>query len=107
MVVQIPALKPPYRSGIEKLLGIFDQHRKVSDHILEIDEAEYPEEYSVLIRRLMRAVSEQEVIDTMDAEDDILEELENMERKIEERDRKLEEKERIIEELQRRLEERK
>ena len=104
VVVQIPALKPPYRSGIEKLLGIFDQHRKVSDHILEIDEAEYPAEYGVLIRRLMRAVSEQEVIDTMDAEDDILEELENMERKIEERDRKLEEKERIIEELQRRLE---
>jgi len=83
-VVQIPSLKQPYRSRLEKLLSIFDQHRKVNDHILEIEEEDYPEEYRQLIRRLIRAAAEKQVMDTMDAEDDILEELENMERTIEE-----------------------
>ncbi|MCI5138580.1 MAG: hypothetical protein D3922_09240, partial [Candidatus Electrothrix sp. AR1] len=82
-VVQIPSLKQPYRSRLEKLLSIFDQHRKVSDHILESEEEGYPEEYRRLIRRLIRAAAEKQVMDTMDAEDDILEELENMERTIE------------------------
>ncbi|MCI5131001.1 MAG: hypothetical protein D3904_05625, partial [Candidatus Electrothrix sp. EH2] len=111
-------LKQPYRSRLEQLLSIFDQHRKVSDHILEINEEDYPEEYRRLVRRLIRAAAEKQVMDTMDAEDDILEELENMERSIEkhkkkleekdkqldEKDRKLDEQERIIAELKKRLE---
>jgi len=95
-VVQIPSLQQPYRSRLEKLLSIFDQHRKVSDHILEIEEEDYPEEYRQLIRRLIRAAAEKQVMDTMDAEDDILEELENMERTIEEHKKKLEEKDKQI-----------
>jgi hypothetical protein len=109
-VVQIPSLQQPYRSRLEQLLSIFDQHRKVSDHILEINEDDYPEEYRGLIRRLIRAAAEKQVMDTMDAEDDILEELENLERTIEKKDEtikehreKLEEKDKMIAELQEQL----
>jgi hypothetical protein len=109
-VVQIPSLQQPYRSRLEQLLSIFDQHRKVSDHILEVNEEDYPEEYQRLVRRLIRATAEKQVMDTMDAEDDILEELENLERtiekhkkKLDEKDKQLDEKDRIIEELRKKL----
>ncbi len=102
-VVQIPSLKQPYRSRLEKLLSIFDQHRKVTDHILEIEEEGYPEEFRRLVRRLIRAAAVKQVMDTMDAEDDILEELENMERTIDKHRKKLEEKDRLIAELQEQL----
>ncbi|MCI5132249.1 MAG: hypothetical protein D3904_12195 [Candidatus Electrothrix sp. EH2] len=129
VVVQIPRLQQPCRSDLEELLGIFDQTRKLSEtgHILEIDEAGYPEKYARLVRRLLRAASDRQVMDTMDVEDDVLEELENLERTIErkektigekektigekertieDRDRKLEEQNRLIAELKKKLEER-
>ena len=104
-VVQIPELKQPYLSRLEQLLSIFDQHRKVSDHILEINEDDYPEEYRRLVRRLIRAAAEKQVMDTMDAEDDILEELENLERTIEKHKKKLEENEKELENKDRQLDE--
>ncbi|CAK8724416.1 PD-(D/E)XK nuclease family transposase [Candidatus Electrothrix laxa] len=106
-VVQIPSLKQPYRSRLEKLLSIFDQHRRVSDHILEIEEEDYPEEYRQLIRRLIRAAAEKQVMDTMDAEDDILEELENMERTIEEKNKTIKEHREKLEENKKEMEENK
>ncbi len=97
-VVQIARLKQPYKSEIEQLLSIFDQNRRVTDdHLLEIDESLYPEKYGVLIRRLLRAASDQKVVDTMNVEDDILEELENMERAIEKKDKMIQEKNDVIE----------
>jgi len=124
-VIQIPYLHPDRKTDIEQLLSIFDQHRATSNaHILSIDEEEYPEKYRPVIRRLQRAIAEPDVQDTMDAEDDILEELEEMERVIEgqrealdekdkalhekdkaldEKDKALHEKERLIEELRKRL----
>jgi hypothetical protein len=110
-VIQIPSLHREHRSEIEQLLGVFDQHRVTSNaHILNIDEAEYPEKYHPIIRRLQRAILEPDVQDTMDAEDDILQELEELERMIEnqrealeEKDKALEEKDRLIRELQQRL----
>ena len=103
-VVQIPSLQQPYQSRLEHLLSIFDQHRKVSDHILEINEDDYPEEYRQLVRRLIRAAAEKQVMDTMDAEDDILEELENMERTIEKKDKTIKEHREKLEENKKELE---
>uniref|UniRef100_UPI004056BE44 hypothetical protein n=1 Tax=Candidatus Electrothrix sp. TaxID=2170559 RepID=UPI004056BE44 len=98
VVVQIPRLRQPYRNDLEELLGIFDQTRKLSEtaHILEIDEAGYPEKYARLVRRLLRAASDQQVMDTMDVEDDVLEELENLERTIESKEKTIEEREKTI-----------
>ena len=105
VVVQIPGLKQPYRSGLEELLGIFDQHRKVTDHILEIDEADYPEKYRRVIRRLLRAAADRKVMDTMDVEDDVLEELETLERTIKKKERTIEEKDKAIGEKDKTIEE--
>ncbi len=104
-VIQIPHLHPDHKSNIEQLLSIFDQHYATPDdvHILDINDEEYPEKYRAIIRRLQKAIAEPYVKRSMDGEDDILEELENLEREIARRDKTIEEKERIIEELQKRL----
>lgn len=103
-VIQIPHLRPDHQSDIEQLLSVFDQHRATANaHILNINEEELPEKYRPIIRRLQRAIAEPDVQETMDAEDDILQELEEMERIIEEKDKALEEKDRLIEALQKRL----
>lgn len=100
-VIQVSCLKEPYKSELESLLSIFDQHHTASSdrHILEIDDSAYTEKQRILLRRLQRAASEQEVRDTMDVEDDIFQELGDLERVIEEKDKALEEKDKIIQEL--------
>ncbi len=105
-VIQIPCLKPEHATEIEQLLWIFDQHNATSDvHILQITEEEYPEKYTAVIRRLQRAIAEPDVQDIMDAEDEILEELQDLERKIEQKEELLKEKDRTLEENARTLEE--
>ena len=126
VVVQISKLKEPYKTELEKLLSVFDQKYVTSKnkHVLNIDESEYPKKYIKIIRRLQRAIAEHEVRETMDIEDDILEELGDMERLIEkkddtikeqgstieeqgkelkQKDRTLEENEKLIRELKRKL----
>uniref|UniRef100_UPI000B0FAC56 hypothetical protein n=1 Tax=Candidatus Thiosymbion oneisti TaxID=589554 RepID=UPI000B0FAC56 len=113
-VIQIPYLGPEYKTAAERLLAVFDQHLIVSgdEHILNIDEAAYPKEYRPVIRWLNRAITEPEIRQTMDVEDEILAELEDMERQIagmgqalEEKDKTLEEKDKTLEEKDKALEE--
>jgi len=88
-VIQIPQLGPERRTATEKLLVIFDQHRKVEGdgHILDVDEEVYPEEYRKVVRWLNSAVSELDIRWTMEVEDEILAELDDMERRMAEKDR--------------------
>ncbi|MBF0121454.1 MAG: hypothetical protein HQK79_21710 [Desulfobacterales bacterium] len=125
-VIQIPQLTEKRRTELEILLSVFDQSNITKDHhIMNVKEEDFPEKYRDIIRRLQRAVAEENVRDTMDLEDEILEELEFKERKIlkqyaiiEEKDRAfkialeekdkefkkaLEEKDKIIEEMRRKL----
>jgi len=113
-VIQIPYLGPERKTAVERLLAVFDQQLRVSSdaHVLNIDEDAYPEEYRQVIRWLNRAISEPKIRQTMDVEDDILAELEGMERQLagmeralEEKDKALEEKDRALEESARTLEE--
>ena len=105
-IIQIPCLSPDRKTEVETLLSIFDQSNITDDsHILKIDENLYDEKYREIIRRLSRAISDPEIRDTMDVEDDILEELQNMERIIQEKDtviqdnkKSLQEKESVIQE---------
>lgn len=86
-VIQIPHLRPEHRSEVEELLTIFDQRRATPDeHVLTINEADYPEKYREIIRRLQAAIATPEVRRTMDVEDEVLEELAMMEREIERRE---------------------
>nr|VFK59317.1 MAG: PD-(D/E)XK nuclease family transposase [Candidatus Kentron sp. TUN] len=113
-VIQIPYLGAERKTATERLLAVFDQHRKVEgdEHILDIDENTYPEEYRKVIRWLNRAVSESVIRRTMDVEDEILAELEDMERRIagmgktiEENAKALEKNAKVIEENAKALEE--
>jgi len=83
-IIQIPYLREPRRTDLEALLQIFDQHNiHDNKHTLEIAESDVPTRYRPLLRRLHRAVAEPDVVESMDVEDDILEELQSLERDIE------------------------
>ena len=94
IIVQIPLLNRRRQSDLECLLGIFDQSQKdpANAHTLSIREEDYPEKFQGIIRRLMKAISEPNVRETMEVEDDYLEELEDMERMIAKKDAALAEK---------------
>ncbi len=117
-IIQIPKLTRKRRSELEILLSVFDQSSRVEPyhHILNIKEEEYPKKYSHLIRRLQKAVSDNEIKKKMDFEDGMLDDLKDMQRSIdkleqntkaltEEKERITEEKERITEEKERIAEE--
>nr|VFJ67750.1 MAG: hypothetical protein BECKDK2373C_GA0170839_11695 [Candidatus Kentron sp. DK] len=99
-MIQIPYLGPERRNATERLLAIFDQHRKVEQdgHLLDVDEQDYPEEYRKVVRLLNGAVSEPDIRKTMEVEDEILAELEDKERLIAGKDKLIEEKDLVIEE---------
>ena len=84
LVVQIPYLNRRRQSELESLLGIFDQSQQepTDAHHLSIREEDYPEKFSAVIRRLIMAISESRVRETMEVEDDYLEGFEAMERKL-------------------------
>ncbi|MCP4149960.1 MAG: hypothetical protein GY757_19595 [bacterium] len=82
-IIQVPYLKGNLQSELEKMLSIFDQSKRLSNHhILDIKEEDYPEKYRPIIRRLQHAGAEQVVRDQMDIEDEITDELNNMSRVI-------------------------
>ena len=103
-IIQIPHLRQKYQTEVEQLLSVFDQRNVTSDHhILNVKEQDFPPKYRPLIRRLQRAIIEPDVRKTMDIEDEILEDLQDLEREIEKKDQIIEEKDRLIEELKNKL----
>ncbi len=89
-IIQISRLRPEHRTELEEMLTIFDQHGITRNrHLLEIDEAEVSTRFRPLLRRLQKAIAEPEVVQAMDLEDEILEELQALEREIERKDRAL------------------
>ena len=81
-VIQIPELKGKRRNELEQMLSIFDQSQKESNHILNISENDFPEQYRDIIRKLQRAILDDEIQNTMDIEDEIIAELADKERQI-------------------------
>ena len=120
IVIQVNRLKNRRRTELEQLLAVFDQgQRSQSDpHLLDILEENFPERYREVLRQLLRAGADQEVLEKMHIEDEILKEFQDHAREaadlrqalaekdqaLEERDKALEEKERLIEDLKRQLE---
>jgi chromosome segregation ATPase len=110
-IIQIPYLRAKYQSEAEQLLRVFDQTQSAGDHhILNIKEEDYPEKYQPLIRRLLRAVAEPKIRKTMDIEDQIVAELEDLDRQIArlgqsviEKDQALAEKDQVLAENQQAL----
>ena len=105
-VIQIPCLRQKYRNDLECLLSIFDQHNRTADHhILNVNETDFPDKYRLIIRRLQAAIAESEVRETMDIEDEILEELQDKEREIARKDKALDEKDKALGEQRKALDE--
>ena len=83
-VIQIPKLHGQRRTEVEAMLQLFDQDRMRGDrHLLAIDEQELPVAYRPLLRRLQQAAAEPAIADAMELEDEILEELQTIERTLE------------------------
>ncbi|MCI5141257.1 MAG: hypothetical protein D3909_05925, partial [Candidatus Electrothrix sp. ATG1] len=97
-IIQIPRLRERRRNDLEILLSIFDQSQQTSDsrHFLNLDENDYPEEFRIVIRRLLKAAVEEDVCETMDLEDDILDELESLERAVLKKEKVIEEQSKIL-----------
>ena len=74
IVVQSNRLKYRRRNELERLLGVFDQDQAAQGdpHLLDILEEDVPEGQWEVMRRLMRAGAEQEVLNGMAMEDDML-----------------------------------
>jgi hypothetical protein len=99
VIIQIPYLKEPRRTELEQLLSIFDQGESHSTHhILNVKEEDFPEKYGEIIRRLQRAIAEKKIRQTMDIEDEIIEELKRKQRQIEKFTDIIEEKDKTIDE---------
>ncbi len=84
-VIQIPYITHKRKNDLLAILSIFDQKAKTTEgdgHILRINENDFPKEYRGIIRRLQKAVAEPEVRETMDLEDEIIEDLQNKERMV-------------------------
>lgn len=84
-IIQIPYLHSARGSEIEELLKVFVQEKSksIDKHILEINEEAIEKRYRPIVRRLQRAIADQQLLTAMEIEDDILEELQNIERKAE------------------------
>jgi hypothetical protein len=107
-VIQIPELRRKRRNLLEKVLAVFEQPASVkTPHFLDISESEYPAEYREVIRRLIKAAAEPRVRQTMDVEDEIIEELGSLERIIAVRDKTIEQKDRELGEKDKALDDQK
>jgi len=96
-IIQIPYLSQKRKSDLEKLLSIFDQSQIAeTHHFLALDEDIYPLKYKEIIRRLTKAASEPKIRATMTVEDEIISDLDSLEREIQKKEEKIQLKEKMI-----------
>ena len=78
IIVQVEAIKRKKRkTELEKVLSVFEPGTK---HEISIDEDDYPERYRSIVRRLLKAIQDDRMRETMEIEDEILEDLQAQER---------------------------
>jgi len=79
IVVQVNRLKNRRRTELEQLLAVFDQGQasRSDPHLLDILEENFPERYREVLRQLMRAGADKDVLEKMHIEDEILKEFQN------------------------------
>ncbi|MEM6261011.1 MAG: hypothetical protein AAGI38_00785 [Bacteroidota bacterium] len=84
IVIQTRYLTGKRRTDLERFLSIFDQSN-ISDtkgHILKFNEADYPEGYQPVIRRLQQALADPDLEEKMELEDEVLQEFQKKEEEI-------------------------
>ena len=102
-IVQIPRLRRGGEDELSRFLTIFDQGRALAgqdNHVLAIDEGEYPARWGFVLRQLQRAMAEEEVRRYMDGEDLLLRDSILLSQRVEHErqraDRELQEKEELL-----------
>ena len=105
-IIQIPELTQEKRNKLEVLLSIFDQSlcTEFSRHYLELQEESYPSEYQKIIRNLLKAGAEKVIQDTMDIEDEIVADLDDLERRIANKEKTIEDNKKTIEDNKKTIE---
>jgi hypothetical protein len=99
-IVQVRQLKGRRKTEAENLLSIFDQSNSTSDqHILNIEENQFPEEYRHIIRKLREAYEDQKVRNEMQMEDDYINELLMKDEEIAKKDEIIAKKDELIAKL--------
>jgi hypothetical protein len=97
IIIQIPYLKGRRRNELEQLLALFDQSGATEDpHFLAVNEEDLPERYRPLLRRLQKALADPVIRQTMEAEDDLIEEFKDYQRLISAQEKTIIEKENVI-----------
>ena len=103
-IVQINRLKKNRRNDLEKLLSIFDQSNMTAlRYVLDVDDENFPEEYQLIIRRLRKAMEDPQKRRDMELEDEIIKELQDLERMIEDKNKTIAEKDQTIAEKEQAL----
>jgi len=96
-IVQVRQLKAKRRNELENLLSIFDQDNITdNEHILNIDESQFSQEYQHIIRKLREAYESKQVREEMQMEDDYINELLMKDEIIAEKDKSLAEKDKSL-----------
>jgi chromosome segregation ATPase len=97
IIIQIPYLKGRRRTELEQLLALFDQSGATDDpHFIHVNENDLPERYRPLLRRLQKALADPIVRQTMEAEDDLIEEFKDYQRLITAKEGIIAAKEKVI-----------
>ncbi len=98
-VIQLFELKTPMQNRLEKVLSIFSQAtERLKDHIVYYDFPTDDDLQNQIVRRLNYAASDETLKRQMDLEEEVLMELQDLERKIENQGKVIVEKEKAIEE---------
>jgi hypothetical protein len=98
-IVQLDQLKQRRRNDIEKLLSVFDPDNLTkNEHIMNVNEDDFPEIYRPIIRRLRMAYEDEQIQIEMEMEDDYIEDILNRERLIAKKDKVIEENVKTIKE---------
>ena len=91
-IIQIPFISGHRRTELEQLLHVFDQKEaetKGSQHLLNIKEEDIPKRYRRVLRRLLEAVADARTRKLMQAEDELISELQGYTRLIEQQSKAL------------------
>jgi hypothetical protein len=105
IVIQIPYLEGRRRNELELLLALFDQSNQAADHhFLNIEEEELPERYRPLLRRLQKVAADPVIRQTMDAEDDLIEEFRDLQRLIARKEQQVEVRDKVIQGMEQDME---
>jgi chromosome segregation ATPase len=103
MIIQIPELKKQRRDRVENLLSIYDNAELYEKFVLDVSAEDYPPELRAIISRLVAAAADDDIRGTMEAEDELLREIELWEEEIENKKKEVRETKKELRKAQKQI----